>query len=269
MVLSCCDLLVVLLNHPLIAVLTMLRLTKMFDAYPSWAFICARMSNIFLGLSFLALLVMNFERYLAAYYPVKHRTSVTKGKLFALLAILSVVELTLYLMSINDFVISYSAGVLTCLIIISPPMLFINYKLFTIARKSRRNKGISPKMKKMFSWKNISSCLLAIAGFVVLSVPLFVFSVLRIGSKDKDTTLNDIELVGLWAKTIASMNSTFNCLIFYWKNQILRTEGMKVIKSVSIRRNVQSKPDHTEQSRKQKENEKRRKTVSEFEEEQV
>jgi hypothetical protein len=30
------------------------------------------------------------------------------------------------------------------------------------------------------------------------------------------------------------MNSTFNCLIFFWKNKILRTEGMKLIKSMKI-----------------------------------
>ena len=240
MVLSCCDLLVVLTYHPLLALFAMLRLTKMFDAYPSWALICTKLFNIFPALSLLALLVMNFDRYLATYYPIKHRTSVTKGKLITLLATLIVVELTLCLMSIKDSVIPHSAGVLTCLTIICPPMLFTNYKLFTIARKRLRNHRISPEMKKTFSWKNISSCLLALASFVVLSVPVFVYSVLRIGSKDKDTTFDDAELVGLSARTIASMNSTFNCLIFYWKNKILRMEGMKVIKSVIICRNVQS-----------------------------
>ena len=68
MVLSCCDLLVVLTYHPLLALFAMLRLTKMFDAYPSWALICTKLFNIFPALSLLALLVMNFDRYLATYY---------------------------------------------------------------------------------------------------------------------------------------------------------------------------------------------------------
>jgi hypothetical protein len=38
------------------------------------------------------------------------------------------------------------------------------------------------------------------------------------------------------------MNSTFNCLIFFWKNNILRTEGMKVIKN--IYRRIRSQSDH-------------------------
>ncbi len=112
-------------------------------------------------------------------------------------------------------------------------MLFINYKLLTIAGKSRRNNGVSPETKKTFSLKNISSCLLAVACFVVLSVPVFAYIGLSTDLKDS-STLDNAEIAALWAKTIASMNTTFNCLIFYWKNKTLRTEGIKVMKSIKI-----------------------------------
>jgi hypothetical protein len=36
------------------------------------------------------------------------------------------------------------------------------------------------------------------------------------------------------------MNSTFNSLIFFWKNKILRTEGMKIIKGLKVNRRDQS-----------------------------
>ena len=211
----------------------MLRLTEKFDAHASWANISSKASNIFPGLSLLALLVMNFDRYLATYYPIKHRTSATKGKLLTFLDVLTVVELTFLLMSINDTGIPHPVSVLVCFIIISPPMIFINYKLFTITRKSHRNNRLSPEIKNTFSWKNVSSCLMAVVCFVVFSIPVIVYSGLRTASEKKDTNLDDAELV-LWAKTIASMNSTFNCLIFYWKNKIFRTGGMKVIKSLRI-----------------------------------
>ena len=241
MVLSCCDLLVVLTNNPLVAVLAMLTLTGKLDVHQSWVNISTRVGTIFVGLSLLALLVMNFDRYLATYYPIFHRTSVTKGKLLTLFATMIVVELTLYLVSINDFVFSHSVFVLIGLIIIFPPMLFINYKLFIIARKSRRNNGISPEMKKTFSLKNISSCLLAVACFVVLSIPAFV----RIGL---GMTSKNSYIAVVWAKTIASFNSTFNCLIFYWKNKTLRAEGMKIIKGLKICQRVRSQSDRAEQS---------------------
>jgi hypothetical protein len=73
---------------------------------------------------------------------------------------------------------------------------------------------------------------------VVFSIPAFIYGGLRIASKKDEATLDEAELVALWARTIAAMNSTFNCLIFYWKNKTLRTAGMKVIKSMKIRRNV-------------------------------
>jgi hypothetical protein len=202
--------------------------------------ISTRFSVVFVGFSLLALLVMNLNRYLATYYPIFHRTSVTKGRLLTLLAILITVEVTLLLLSYNDFVITYQVGLLTFFIIIFLPMLFINYKLFAVARKSRRNKRISPEMKKTFSLKNISSCLLAVACFVALNIPVFVYIGLNITSTAKEWTLDNALLAALWASTTTSMNSTFNCSIFYWKNKILRTEGMKVIKSMKICRRVQT-----------------------------
>ena len=250
MVLSCCDLLVVLTNHSVVAVVAMLWLNGKLNTYPSWVYIFARVASICHGSSLLALLIMNFDRYLATYYPIFHRTSVTKGKLLTLFATLIVIALTLYLMSVNDFVISFPVLVLIYFIIISPPMLFINYKLFIIARKSRRNNGISPEMKRTFSLKNLSSCLLAVACFVVLSIPVFFYVGLRMTSK-KQSLLDNADIAGLWCKTFASLNSTFNCLIFYWKNKILRAEGMKVIKGMKICQRVRSQSDRAEQSRNQ------------------
>ena len=150
MVLSCCDLLAVLTSHPLTALHAMLFLTGKLDVSHGWVVISRRFSAVSVGFSLLALSVMNFDRYLATSYPIFHRTSVTKGRLLTLLAILITVEVTLVLISFNDFVISHAVGFLLFNIIIFPPMLFINYKLFAVARKSRRNNGISPDMKRRF-----------------------------------------------------------------------------------------------------------------------
>ena len=252
MVLSCCDLLVVLISHPYVAVIAMLLLTGKLDVPHSWTHISLQLTTTFVGFSLLALLVMNFDRYLATYYPIFHRTSVTKRKLSTLLAILILIPLTLQVMAINDFIFSYEVSLSIFLIILFPPMLFINYKLFVIARKSRRNNGVSPEMKKTFSLKNISSCLLAVACFVVLSIPAFVYIGLRLTSKMKQSSLLvNADIAALWAETIAAFNSTFNCLIFYWKNKILRTEGMKVIKGMKICGRIRSQSDRAEQSRNQ------------------
>ena len=174
---------------------------------------CPRSTNVFLGFSLFALLVMNFDRYLATSYPIFHRTSVTKRRLLILLAILIIVEITLNAMSVNGFVISYQGHILIVSIIFFPAMLFINYKLFLVVRKSRKKKRISPEMK------NISSCLLAVACGVVVSTPGCVYIGLRINSPETKDTLDNASLAGSWAITISLMNCTFNCLIFYWKKQ--------------------------------------------------
>ena len=179
MVFSCCDLLTVLTNNTLMAFISMSWLTGKLDGNARWAYISLRSTGIFLGFSYFALLVMNFDRYLATSYPIFHRTSVTKGRLLTLLAILIIVDVILAMMSVNNFLISRQVHMLILCILLIPAMLFIDYKLFLVVRKSRKNKRISPEMKKTFSLKNISSCLLVVACVVVISIPTFVY----IGSK--------------------------------------------------------------------------------------
>ena len=234
MVLSCCDLLVVLTNQPFTVLVTMLWLTEKINAYPGWLLLSSRILHIFIGISLNALLVMNVDRYLATHYPIFHRTSVTKRKLLTLFAFLVTIQITVIAISINDLVISKEVALLTTGITLFPPILFINYKLSTVARKSRRNKEISPEMKKSFSLNNISSCLLVVACLIVLSIPTFVYTGLKLTSKQTEFASDNTRIAGLWITTTASINSTCNCLIFYWKDKTLRAEGMKVIKSMKI-----------------------------------
>ena len=240
MVLSCFDLLAVLTYNPLLILISMSWLTGKLDVNSRWVYILLRSTGMFLGFSYFALLVMNFDPYLATSYPIFHRTSVTKRRLLTLLAVLIIVKITLTVMSVNDFVISYEVNLIIFSLLLIPAMLFINYKLFLVVRKSRKNKRISPDMKKMFSLKNISSCLLVVACVVVVSIPGFVYIGLRINSPETTYTLDNANLAGMWTITIALMNCTFNCLIFYWKNKVLRTEGLKVLKSMKICRRVES-----------------------------
>ncbi len=151
---------------------------------------------------------------------------------------LSIPELLLELISVKEEAIT-----LFFLIILLPPMLFINYKLFIIARKNRRNNGISPEMKKTFSLKNISSCLLAAACTLVLTIPVAVYIGLGINSKETSTLADNANLARFWSRTFLSMNCTCNCLIFYWKNKILRTEGMKLIKGMKLCRRLRSQSE--------------------------
>ena len=242
MILSCCDLLAVLFNNPLIIVLAILNLTGSFNgdagnilgeriALASW------FGNAFYGFSFFALMVMSFDRYLATHYPILHRTSVTKGKLTSLFVLLTVIRAAWNVIP-KTTILSTEMSTLISLTVHVPPVFFLNFKLFVISRK-RPNNQVAGDRRKAFALKNVSSCLLVVICFVVLSTPLLAFVGLAMNS-DKLPGFNLVDLVGLWAKTVISMNSTFNCLIFYWKNKLLRTMGTNVIKGVKIRREVQT-----------------------------
>ena len=188
--------------------------------YQMGLYVSLNWTGIFLVFSLFALLVMNFDRYMSTSYPIFHRTSVTKGRLLTLLAMLIIVEVILEVISVNDFVISYQVHTLIICILLIPAMLFVNYKLFLVVRKSRKNKRMSPEIRKTFSLENISSCLLAVACLMVVSIPMGVYIGLTINSTETTYTLDNGSLAGLWARTIALMNCTFNCLIFYWKNKV-------------------------------------------------
>jgi hypothetical protein len=103
--------------------------------------------------------------------------------------------------------------------------IYSNYKIFTFAKSKREEGRVAPttgttmdeKRKKQFlKVKNISTC------------PQIIASALRLASK---TSLYDrqVLLLNLWSNTFISLNSTFNCVIFFWRNSILRREGMKIV----------------------------------------
>jgi hypothetical protein len=234
MVLSCSDLLVVLTTLPITAVIALFWLTRKENGYPSWIDNSSHLATSPIVFSLFALLVMSFDRYLATYQPFLHRTSVTKKTLLTLFGTLSFGEIILKSMFINNVISNHLQGIII-LTIVGPSMVFINYKLFLIAKK-RRSNGISPEMKNRFSLKNASSCLLAVACFVVLFIPGTVYIGFEMAWKETPRFSERIKLALLWGKTFASMNSTFNSVIFYWRNKILRTEGMKLIKGMKIRR---------------------------------
>ena len=73
--------------------------------------------------------------------------------LLTFFTVLIIIQIAVTAISTNDLIISYQVRLLTFFVIYIPPMMFINYKLFTIASKSRRNYEISPEVKNLFLWR--------------------------------------------------------------------------------------------------------------------
>ncbi len=230
LVLSCFDFLAVITNHPVIVVYLVVWLTENY-ALLSEVDIYGRIATAFLGFSFYSLLVMNIERYLGTHYPIFHRTSVTRRRLLTFLAML-LIFITALIILMNVKVIPLAVAGIISMIVTFPPFMFINYKLYRISKQNRRNNATSPQQRSKNNLKNVSTCLLAAACVVVVSIPTGLSVVLN--SVGEETTTNS-KLTGVWAITLYTMNSTFNSFIFFWKNKVLRAEGIKILKTMKSR----------------------------------
>ena len=234
MVLSFFDFLVVITNHPILILDLVLWLKEKNDLLAT-LMVYEHFSDMFIGVSIMALLVMSLERYLGAYYPFFHRTSLTRRRLLTLLVVLFLLTTILAILCLNDWVISVTAVLIIFFVIVFPPFVFFNYKLFMISRKvhrqiaRRRDNTSSPQTSTLHvNLKNISTCLLAVGLLLLLYIP--VFSIIALNFIETLTSENAM-LIYFWGRTIANANSTLNCLIFFWKNDVLRREGKKTVKA--------------------------------------
>ena len=137
MVLSCCDLLGVVAKNSFAVVTAILFMTGKFGLNASWPYFFSRSTNLFPASSLIALLVMNFDRYLATSHPIFHQTSVTKRRLFTIFAVLLFIEVVLTSISVNDSIILYQVHVLIFFVFVSPPMLFRDQLQTTYGSKKK------------------------------------------------------------------------------------------------------------------------------------
>ena len=229
MVLSCFDLVAVVTIYPGILLFLIAWLREDYDLLLKTE-TYLNISGVFLVLCLFALLVMSIERYLGAYYPIFHHTSVTRRKLLTLLAILLVPSAVTYMIS-KYGVISYPMFFLIFMVIFVPPFIFVNFKLFAIARKLHRGRAVSSGKRATINLKNISTALWVVVCLMLFSIPISFKIAFSLAEKSSNT----IGLSYIWAFTCITMNCTFNSLIFFWKNKVLRTEGIKILKTLKNR----------------------------------
>ena len=229
MVLSCFDLVAVVTIYPGILLFLIAWLREDYDLFVKIIPIYMNISGIFLIFSLLALLVMNIERYLGAYYPIFHHTSVTRRKLITLLTILSMSFAVMY--TISRYVVKYPIYFIFFTVLYAPPFIFVNFKLFAIARKLHRQRAVSPGKRTTANLKNITTGLWAVVCFMLFSIPYSFIIAFGRAEKSKNTK----RLSYIWAITCITINCTLNSLIFFWKNKVLRTEGIKILKTLKDR----------------------------------
>ena len=229
MVLSCVDLIAVVASHPAILIFAISWLTDDHDLLMKlWFYL--HLTDLILGFSFCVMLVMSIERYLGAYYPIFHRTSVTRRRLLTLLSLMLIFHITLCAISLIGKVISVNVVFITFIVAIFLPLVYFNITLFKISREVRRKNPVKPEKRTTINRKSISSCLLVVACLVVLTICTSTYMLFHNFFEKKHAT--SLKLSSIWTETLYTMNCTINSLIFFWKNKILRAEGMKILKTL-------------------------------------
>ena len=230
-VLSCFDLVVVLTGHP-----------KAILSFIGWAFentTASHFGDIFghmyvgvQGMAFGALLTVNIDRYLAIVHPFFYRSSVTKRRLLKLavaleLLLFSFLTTTSILNHDNQQQTIFNTTVIIAAVIPMSLMLLMNYSMLSVA-KNKRQRTLSATKPVPTQPKGAFTCLLVMACFCMCSSLFIVYSGLVLADLN-DIEREDIVVFHLWANTIATMNSSFNSIIFAWRNKILYTEMKKLL----------------------------------------
>ncbi len=220
LVLTCFDLATVVVCHPLIITSAYIWWTGDYDSGNIYHRV-KKYSNILFHFSFMALLVMNIDRFLAVSCPFFHKQNVTRRRLMALLGVVLVtvlIERVLAYRHLFGIVVCHAAEAVfvgALLVAIS----FVNCKMYNISRAARREVSAG-----------VSTSILAVACFVLFSAPLLIYSAIQFVPETlhEDNSM----LFSLWASMFACINSSVNCVIFFWRDRRLRQESGKVLQSL-------------------------------------
>ena len=233
LVLSCFDLGVVTITHPLQIFSAIAVNYKRFDTtqeHIRWYTSITLQSFLML-----AVFILNIERFIALTYPYFHHRSVTKARLISLLTLLMILQISLVALSSLD--LKKFTNLLAIISFVSSLLLSIyqNYKIFKIAKsKWDKETPATPRDRNRIltkkHLKTISTCSLTVVCYCVCSFPHMLYSILRL-TVNMSESFQKIILFNIWASTFVSFNSTFNCLIFFWRNSILRREGINTVKN--------------------------------------
>lgn len=241
LVLACSDLIVVSIIHPLLLYFTILWFTR--NRIIRFIF------DPFFGFSMFTLLTMNLERYWAVKHPYFHQRCVTKRRLVALLLTFWAFVLTISVLSYQKILRSEIPG-LAILGAIFLLILYINYQMLATVRAIKQSDALAMRFhanesqnleqetascerSAMADLKTASTCSLAVVCFFVCSFPVLVHNGIWYAKKESFSKETRMPFL-LWAETFLSMNSTFNCVIFFYKTSALRREGKNFLKRCGL-----------------------------------
>ena len=225
LVLSCFDLAVVSFSHPVLLLSIISWSVKTHqqgeNKFYNWVSI---VGYNMAGFSMSALLTMSVERYLALKYPFFHHAAVTKRRLLLFQAFLMLMTVSLSPLLYFRWKTFGNGLIIVFISLFLSMFIYLNYSMLIIAKSKSK---VTTSERRKLNFKNISTCSIAISCFLICALPHILYSILF----STNTLLSEqgVKIFKFCAITFFDINSTLNCLIFFWRNSILRREGMKTI----------------------------------------
>ena len=235
-VLSAFDLLVVIVVHPLAVVYLYSEIIQS-NVVCKYEMFYNMLRYLMCSLSSYVLLVMSTERLIGVCFPFYYQRSVTKSKISWCVALTCLIIIGEWLLTIKV------KSTRIIMVIAQLSFLFlaagiIYTVIYITARKKRAQNSIFQsrelREQRQHLLKNIklnSLYVLVTLTFIVFLCPTLVTYILEYYSKPADSHYPIFLIIRLWARTFVTMNSTFNCCVYFWKNSILRKEAKKIMRT--------------------------------------
>ena len=197
----------------------------------------------FPGISACTLLIINIERYFAIIHPFLYQVHFTKRRFVFTWTFFWFFVLV---WKVCRFYFPFLAAVVPvtlCIIVFTS--LFTYIAIYVVARKKRKRNSNSDRESRRHFMAFLRELKMAKTYVLVVSLCVFCYlptvvvmaifaNILNNGDKTPDSVVHAFD----WVATLTSMNSSLNCLIFFWGNREMRKEGSKILKKCFNRQEV-------------------------------
>ena len=179
------------------------------------------------AMSIMTLLALNIERYLSILHPIYHRTKVTKSRLLKM-----AVGFWFLIITLRSFYIVFGKIMhilfSVALVSIALSTLYIYASIYVASQRrvqdmqTTETKIAEVRRCEIQNIKMAKSCAMVVGLTFVCNVPYAVANSLP--------TSDILLLIGLWSISTSLAASSFNSLVFFWNNPVLRKEAKKLFK---------------------------------------
>ena len=196
------------------------------------------------GISVAIFLVLNGEIYLSIIHPIFHKIKITNRRVLKILfvvVIISILRSYLFAFHINKIAAKFFVTIFLVLTLLV--LTFIHMKISMAVYKRRRvgfqgnvqSSNMSQSKSFLHGVREAKSCLLVLFCTVICYLPAVI----------EDSMMNNgtfmVVVFNPWRNSSVLSASFLNCIVFFWRNAILRKEAKNIFRSINVRCFLNSK----------------------------